>query len=203
LESGELVSVRTLEFSARTDSPWLAVAPVIDAQDRVHGLLAIQEMPFAAFQHQHLRLLSLLASYLGDLLTGLHGAPATGAEAASELRFQARSFAHLARRFDLHSMLGGIRVQGGGDPEGVLRWVAEHMRGVDRAWIHGGTGETSAATVLLPATSPDMFASYCDRVRSQVEERFGGEVSVSFQARDISARSSPDAIKEFLGDDRA
>ena len=50
------------------ESGLLAVVPIADARGKLHGVLAIREMHFMAFQQANHNVLSLLGGYVGDLL---------------------------------------------------------------------------------------------------------------------------------------
>ena len=50
-------------------SPLLAVVPFVAVDGSCHGLLAIHAMPFIAFEESNLRLLSVLAGRVGDMMS--------------------------------------------------------------------------------------------------------------------------------------
>jgi polysaccharide biosynthesis protein PelD len=47
----------------------LAAVPLVDARGRVHGVVAIREMPFVAFHSETLELLAVLGGRLGDCIS--------------------------------------------------------------------------------------------------------------------------------------
>jgi len=74
LKERKLVSVK-LEALAedKHQEGLLAVVPIVDSNNNVHGILAIRDMHFMAFQQENLNLLSLLGGYIGDMLSRSRG----------------------------------------------------------------------------------------------------------------------------------
>jgi len=69
-DSHQLVSVKLEARASETaESQLLAVVPIVDSHDHLHGVLAVKDMHFMAFQQENLNVLSLLGSYIGDMLT--------------------------------------------------------------------------------------------------------------------------------------
>ena len=70
IENKQLVSVK-LEAQANdiAESDLLAVVPIVDSHNHLHGILAIKDMHFMAFQQENLNVLALLGSYVADMLT--------------------------------------------------------------------------------------------------------------------------------------
>ena len=93
LAERRVVSVKLESAAAEQHgSALLAVVPIVDSRNRLHGVLAIRDMHFMAFQQRNLNLLALLAGYVGDLIArggGLDDAPAERfvAELDTALRF--------------------------------------------------------------------------------------------------------------------
>jgi hypothetical protein len=91
--SGQLVAIADPEVWSRTlDRAVIAAVPLISAAQRVVGVVAIHQMPFIAFQPQHLRSLLVLASHVSDSMEDRLAQLATGqtadVHAASETRAQ-------------------------------------------------------------------------------------------------------------------
>jgi len=70
IDSKQLVSVKlAAQETESVESDLLAVVPIVDSHGHLHGVLAIKDMHFMAFQQENLNVLSLLGSYVGDMLT--------------------------------------------------------------------------------------------------------------------------------------
>jgi len=81
IEERKLVSVRVESLANDShESELLAVVPLADAQGQLHGLLAIKDMHFMAFQQENLNLLALLGFYVGNQLTRSRGAALSRAD---------------------------------------------------------------------------------------------------------------------------
>lgn len=198
-----LASVRPEAAAAEQHaSALLAVVPIVDSRERLHGVLAIRDMHFMAFQERNLNLLALLAGYVGDLVArggGLDDAPADRfvAELDTALRF--------ARSHEVRSSLLRLRFVPHARREEIVAFVAGGIRGLDAAWIaphrDGGSAFATVA-VLLPLAGEGGARAWLRRTARAVRERFDVELSAQLVSSRLlvldGQRTRGDAIA-FIG----
>ena len=78
-ETGRLAAIAPASDKNPRDRSVLAAVPLITSARKVVGVVAVHEMPFMAFQTEHLQQLFVLAGHLADMLfdrwSALHDAP--------------------------------------------------------------------------------------------------------------------------------
>lgn len=167
---GELAAVNAeqSQLEAARHSKLLAVVPLIDADGRVHAVLAIAAMPFFAFQHSTLTLLAVLCAHAADLLAGAN-------EPGSDQTF-ARQLARAVRdseRFALPATLLQFRL-----PAEANRWrtIARRERRALDVWRERG----DELIVLLPLTDRGGAEQWLQRL----QQAGAPAVEASIQALD-------------------
>jgi len=173
----KLVSVRLDSAAANQhESGLIAVVPIVDSRDRLHGLLAIRDMHFMAFQQENLNVLALLASFVGDRIArggGLGDTPGDRfmAELDSALRF--------SRSHAVPAALVVLEFRADRQTVAVAEFVSSAVRSLDSAWIppsNGSQGQTKVA-VLMPLVGELGCRAWLARVDRAVREEFSTELS--------------------------
>ena len=171
LKEGKLVSVK-LEALAedKHQEGLLAVVPIVDSNENVHGVLAIRDMHFMAFQQENLNLLSLLGGYIGDMLSRSRGlANSRGAwfmaEVDTALRF--------ARTNSVRSSLLCMRLRKFDGSEAVAESISSNLRSLDASWQPKTRDGGELIVILLPLIAQSQAEGYLGRVSENIQREFG------------------------------
>jgi len=166
LETHQLVSVK-LEAQANDDfdSRLLAVVPIVDSHDHLHGVLAIKDMHFMAFQQENLNVLSLLGSYIGDMITRSRsvGESNSGwflAELDNAIRF--------AHGNGVQSSLLAIRLKTTDQTQYVSDFLGSNIRSLDSSWQPRSASGGSTVVILLPLINKPQCEAYVQRIAKRL-----------------------------------
>ena len=171
ISTHEVASIK-LESLAENhhESSLLAVVPLVDTDGHLHGVLAIKDMHFMAFQQQNLNLLALLGYYVGNQLTRSRGAALSRADwFLAELDTVLR-FAH---SHSTESALICLNFSTADGNERIAEFISSGIRSLDASWIIEGDDQTPVLSVLLPLMSETQTHAFLQRVNSAVSEEFG------------------------------
>ena len=208
IETHELVSVK-LDSLAKDDfqPSALAIVPIVDFNDHLHGLLVIQDMHFMAFQQENLNILSLLGGYIGNLLTRLRGqSHSKTAWFLSELDAALR----FSTQHGVQSSLLCLQLDDSEASVSVARFLSQNIRGLDSSWLPITRSDNSAVAILLPLLSDEQCDSYIQRASKLVEKTYGfplTEILVKSGAMQLQSgdtrKSCMDFVKEYADLDMA
>ena len=150
----------------------LAVVPIVDSGGRLHGVLAVREMHFMAFQRENLNLMALLGAWLGDRF-----GRAGGFAAGSAGHFGAELDAALrrVREHEVPATLVALRTAAGESATEVASFLAGNIRSLDRAHVRRGPDGDSTVAVLLPLSTASDAQDYASRALSSLRERFDAD----------------------------
>lgn len=205
LAERRLVSVRHESAASNQHAAGLlAVVPIVDSRDRLHGLLAVRDMHFMAFQQRNLDTLALLAGYVADLIArsgGLGDAPAERfvAELDTALRF--------VRTHAVDSSLVRLRIAPHTQRDEIVAFLAEGIRSLDCAWVPTARVRDSVTlAVLLPLVGEPGAGAWLARASAAVERRFGVALAPLLVSSSILPLERIHTRREcllFLGTDEA
>jgi len=174
VEQHELVSVKLASHATDIHaSGLLAVVPIVDSQGHLHGVLAVRDMHFMAFQQENLNILALLGGYVGDLLTRSRGAAQsrTGwfmAELDTALRF--------ATENSVQSSLLCIRFEESEHVDVVAEMVSTNIRSLDSSWLPRTVSGSTVVVILSPLIAESDCKAYLRRIGQSVRESFDLEL---------------------------
>ncbi len=161
-----LASVRPDAHALEADETGLlAAVPIVDAEGRLHGVVAVREMHFMAFQQENLNLMALIGAWLGHRVgraNGFSDSPAERFHAELDLALR------LARAHGIPSSLVCLRLADDPRAAEVASGIADDLRSLDRAWLVDG-----AVTVLLPLSTERQAEAYASRMIAAVHRRHG------------------------------
>lgn len=148
----------------------LACVPIADSDDNLHGVLAIRDMHFMAFQQENLNLLSLLAGYIGDMLTRSKGSGQSQgawfmAEMDTALRF--------ARTHSVQSALLSLRLKRFDRDEEVADFISTNLRSLDASWQPKTKDGSHTVVILLPLVTEAQAEGYVARLVAAVQKEYG------------------------------
>ncbi|WP_439862370.1 PelD GGDEF domain-containing protein [Pseudomonas sp. MBLB4136] len=206
LKRGELVSVREALLERgehRQHSLYQACIPLVDTEGRVLAILAVEQMPFFAFNERTLSLLMILAGHIADLLLSDPLAlqlPDSDAQAFSQnLK---RSLID-AEQHSLEAYLYAFELEPAAHHDELLRLIEGSQRGLDLQLKLTNQRGNTCVLVLLPLTSAEGAEGYLLRLNSLLRERFGldqglGSLGVTTHAYGLDARNERQALRHFL-----
>lgn len=166
LKERKLVSLRLDSVNIdTTDETLLAVVPITDSSGRLHGILAVRDMHFMAFQQENLNVLALLGGYFGDLLSRSEGRGKSRtawflAEIDSSLRF--------CKSHSVPSTLVCIRMANTEQARAVAHWLSTDLRSLDRSWILPSKTDGPTVSILLPLQTRQQSVDYLRRVATDL-----------------------------------
>lgn len=206
LQRGELVSIREqlLERGEHQQhSRYQLCVPLIDTEDRILAILAVEQMPFFSFNDRVFGLLAILAGHIADLILSdpqtLQLEDMDSQEFSQNLK---RSLSDV-QNHGLDASLFALEVEESGHSEELLRLIEGSRRGLDlQRKVINQRGRT-CVLVLLPLTSGEGAQGYLYRLNTLLSERFGmGKTLENLQVRvfayDLSTAKGGDALRHFL-----
>lgn len=170
LKKRELVSVKLASHATDThDSGLLAVVPLVDSQGHLHGVLAVKDMHFMAFQQENLNILALLGGFVGDMLTRSRGAAQSRsawflAELDTALRF--------AHSNSVTSSLLCLKFEETEHVDAVSKMVSTSIRSLDSSWFPTTKDGITTVVILLPLIADTQCNAYLSRIGRSVRSDF-------------------------------
>ncbi len=170
LKERELVSVKLSSHATDShESGLLAVVPLVDAQGTLHGVLAVRDMHFMAFQQENLNILALLGGYVGDMLTRSRGAAQSRtawflAEMDTALRFAATN--------SVTSSLLCLEFEDTPYAEEISKMVSTNIRSLDSSWLPKTKNGRTTVVILLPLIAETQCNAYLRRIGQSVRDEF-------------------------------
>lgn len=157
--------------NTNSPSPFLVVAPILAAGDKLKGVLAVDRMPFLAVNDENLQMLSVMLNYYADCVdeventrlfrTGFPDMPMDFAAEFSRLL-------HLQRNFKLDSYI--VALPFGNDEQGrqAVANLAHMQRGLDLAW-QTMSDDRLWFINLLPLANDHAVEGYVLRVENKLK----------------------------------
>ncbi len=200
IQNRQLVSVK-LEARANetVNSQLLAVVPIIDSHDHLHGVLAIKDMHFMAFQQENLNVLALLGSYIGDMLTRSRsvGESRSGwflAELDNAIRFASTN--------RVQSALLAIKLKTTDQTQYVADYLCTNIRSLDSSWQPHSASGSNTVVILLPLMNKNQCEAYLKRISKKLfdEARIDlTHVAAEVRMKQIEKRDTRDTCLTFVG----
>ncbi len=180
LTERRLVSLRETFVEKREESGTLLLAavPLVDVNEKIWGVLVVQEMPFIALHKENLRLLAVMGGHIGDILSaGQGGEREVDAEGVQFRHHLARALEDL-RKYAIPSLAVAIRFPPNHpDLDQLIELFLSQVRGLDRPWRPAETApEQNILYLLMPLTTEHEFDPYRQRMERLLKENFGEEI---------------------------
>jgi len=199
IKERQLVSVKLTSHATDShDAGLLAVVPIVDSVGTLHGVLAVRDMHFMAFQQENLNILALLGGYVGDMLTRSRGAAQsrTGwflAELDTALRF--------ARSNNVTSSLLCLQFEDSPYVDVVSKMVSTNIRSLDSSWFPKTVDDSTTLVILLPLIVEGQCNAYLRRIGQSVREEFELELQdllVDVSTMQISNTDTRESCVSFI-----
>ncbi len=170
IKSKELVSIK-LESLAENhhEDSLLAVVPLVDTEGHLHGVLAIKDMHFMAFQQENLNLLALLGFYVGNQLTRSRGAALSRADWFLAELDTVMKFAH---SHSTESSILSLKFKDSPASSEAALYISESIRSLDASWIISVDDKTTVLCLLLPLMTETQCIAFIKRMDRAVKEQF-------------------------------
>lgn len=194
IKSQQLISLRDM-LSAEPDSP-VAVIPLIDVDNRLHGVIVVIDMPFIDFSDSQMHMLTVIGARLGDLTGMAH-------ENRPDLKTSVRQWVKHARHERLSSLLVSITLP----PElnekiPEIFWLIDsHRRGLDQAWCLTAKDGTTTIVILMPLSPSTDIQAYKDRMTpliAQKLEHHVGATNIDWLYRAVDGTATADELLRAL-----
>ena len=199
-----LISVRDIldRKEAAAAGP-LAVVPLIDVNERIHGVLVIEDMLFLSLQEENLRLLAVLGGHIGDMVALATDRGGTDADGAQFFRETQRAILN-RRQYGLPAMLVSTALPHGETGKEVEALLLRQRRGLDCVWVRGDDGGKTML-LLMPLTGPVEYEGYRKRIDHIIREHFGKtceELDMWIVPREIKAKDTIDKLLTPYDDEK-
>ncbi len=173
ITEGDLVSVREADTESGGTRVLVAV-PLVDVNERVWGVLAVQELPFIALHEENLRLLAVMGGHIGDSLTAASGAREGESLEAGDFRYYLAQALRDRRKFGLPALVLVLRFPRR-HPEWreMMELFLGQVRGLDHPWRLQGEDRNHLLFLLMPLTGEAEAEAYRRRMDRALRERFG------------------------------
>ncbi len=175
LERGETLSIRQalLERGETQHSALQACVPLLDTEERLLAVLAIEQMPFFSFNERTLNLLTILAGHIADLLGSDPQALALADDDAQQFSQHLKRSLRDAQQHALPACLFCFEMTEADGGERALALLEGSRRGLDLQLRLTNQAGHPCLLVLLPLTSSDGLEGYRRRLRQLLAERHG------------------------------
>ena len=196
IETREVASIKLESLAEQhLQSGLLAVVPLAGSDGHLHGVLAIKDMHFMAFQQQNLNLLALLGYYVGNQLSRIHGAVQSQAgyffsELDTVLRF--------ARSHNTESALFCLIFSDHAESARIADFVSSTIRSLDASLLLVGDNETPVLSLLLPLMSETKSIGFMQRVNDSVKQEFDISLEDVLQSSALYAMDSAKSRASFM-----
>jgi hypothetical protein len=177
LKSRCLVSLRP-EFSDAefTTSQLLACVPLIDAENQIWAVVAVEMMPFFSFQDKTLRLLAVLAGHMADLVNQHSQVVDIADEDFARFRLNLKRALHDQITFGIPSALVVFDVENTDQGKHFMALVKRMQRGLDLI-VEQTRDEETQLLLLLPLTDELGVESYRQRIDDSMRSEAGTPLS--------------------------
>lgn len=206
LQRGELVSIREqlLERGEhRQHSRYQLCVPLIDTEDRILAVLAVEQMPFFSFNDRVFGLLAILAGHIADLILSDPQFLQLNDWDSQEFSQNLKRSLIDAQNHGLDASLFFLEVAESSHSEALLHLIEGSRRGLDLQRRVTNQRGNSCVLVLLPLTSAEGAQGYLFRLNTLINERFGmaqtlESLEVRVSAHDLGVGNGHDALRRFL-----
>ncbi len=201
IESRQLVSIKlSTNPRANAETSLLAVVPIVDSHNHLHGLLAIKDMHFLAFQQENLNVLSLLGSYVGDMLSRSRS---IGESRSGWFMAELDNAVKFARTNKVNSSLLCLQLKQFDKADQVAEFLSSNIRSLDSSWQPRSMNGSQTVIILLPLISDTQCKAYLNRAAEAIEKQFKIDLHDHLEqvrARQIHRRDTRESCLDFINE---
>ncbi len=186
-----------LEHYDKINTNLLAVIPIVDAQDKIWGILAVKQMKFTEFHQQNINLLSLVTNYVANLLSGMKVGTKQShwKQAFSEIDASLKLIMH--HNLDAH--LVSFNFSHSAKQRDYCAFIEAHSAGLNQRWIIEDSN--LRLLVLTPISDPRENQYYLRKLQRQFEAEFKQtfkSVGIQIKAKYFSEYENPKVLANLL-----
>lgn len=152
---------------------YLVVAPMVDLEGEIYGLLLVEEMPFFALQEETLQTINLLLGYFTDSVAANSlAAPLLQAfpDCPASFAFELQRMEHVNRSARLSSVIVAMELSQAAVQEQMAQQIMRLERMLDRSWLMESHGRQVLA-ILMPLGTEATAEGYLNRIEGWLEQR--------------------------------
>lgn len=189
ISTGEITYIDTdTADNADAPEPLMAVIPIRDLDDRLWAVICVEALPFRAYTPENLRLLAVMADYVGDMLNAKLSVPDAHDLDQQAFMLQLERCVRDANQHLLSARLLGLRFVNTQTAFQLAGMIMEYVRGLDLHWmVHDREGHV-VLLVLLPFTDEVASRNFLHRLQTQIKERYG---FANFELAGIETQQTP------------
>ncbi|ODP31943.1 PelD GGDEF domain-containing protein [Pandoraea sp. ISTKB] len=187
LSEGTLAHVKA-DDTAADSSPYLACAPLMDADGALSSVLIVRRMPFLVLNHDNLQLLLVLLAYYADGVAHqplVAGVRASVPQAPYDFALELGRLARLKRASGIESSLVALAFPRGARGDSLFEQTVRQRRALDALWTIG-TPRKQIAIALMPITDEHGIDGYLMRVETLLRQQY----DVDFQSGHIAVHTA-------------
>ena len=183
----KMLAVTDFRATTNRKTP-LAVAPIVDNDNRVRAIVCVHKVPFLSFNRENLALMAVLAAHLGHMIS------TTERGGSPNLK---RNFAHTVQRacedaekFNLPSTMAQWIFHSSEMALTAAKYIRDNVRGLDHPWLENSDNATRL-TVLCSLTDRSEFDSMLERLKQLLAVRYAIDLDANvseFQVHVITAK---------------
>nr|WP_199066575.1 PelD GGDEF domain-containing protein [Chromobacterium sp. ASV5] len=180
----ELSHLKDMEDEEAQDQ-YLACAPIVDASERMLGVLVISRMPFLALNFDNLQLLLALLNYYAfgvshkatvDVVRNLLP------DCPYSFSLELGRLSRLKSLYGIQSAMLGLAFPPGDEGELLFNQAMRLRRALDSIWTPDVEGR-HVMIVLMPLTSAEGVEGYLERFRDVLKEQFAVDLDSALTIR--------------------
>jgi len=206
----------TASLGSRELGAPMVFIPVVDAYQRLHGIVAIYQIPFFSLTEKNLQLASIIAARFADCLRASERVPTSDSAAianteSEELYWFIYQTLRCLDQANSYGLQSHILLNEFGDQQDVRSYVAtveSETRGLDHTLSWQAPDGRVYLLMLLPLTNPDGANLFMQRYSRYIQTAHGvdlleAEISTHrmHMQRDATINSITRFFDRFLGDD--
>ncbi|APD11235.1 hypothetical protein UC34_11445 [Pandoraea vervacti] len=187
IQEGALAHVKADDATA-DGSPYLACAPLLDADGTLLCVLIVRRMPFLALNHDNLQLLLVLLAYYAHGVAHqplVAGVRASVPQAPYDFALELGRLARLKRASGIESSLVALSFPRGARGDSLFEQTVRQRRALDALWTMS-TPRTQIAIALMPITDEHGIDGYLMRVEALLRQQY----DVDFQSGHIAVHTA-------------
>ncbi len=179
----------------KTSTALLAVVPFIDTSGKVRAVLAVESMPFVAFERRNLEAMVLLGGHIADMLEG--AADEHGTRRDLQLIVERALFD--LRSFKVPATLVLLRVAATGKANDVLEVVlGGALRELDFPYATRDASGELSVFVLLPMSDEAVAHALLERISKMVQRETGTTLETAGASFTYHALDTMDTVESAM-----
>jgi hypothetical protein len=187
----------------------MVIIPVVDAYQRLHGVVAINQIPFFSLTDKNLQLASIIACRFADFIRASERVPlsetATKADAENEavywFIYQTLRCLDQANSYGLQAHILLNEFGNPRDATDLIATVESQTRGLDYTLAWQAPDGRYYLLMLLPLTNPDGANMFMQRFDSYIKAAHGVDLlaaEINTHRMHMQKDATPESITRFL-----